>query len=478
MIKITILHTNDIHGRVAQLTRIATLVRTIRQEVESTGGYCLFVDAGDSEDTTLLESSLTKGSAMNAILRGAGCEYAALGNAVPIRYGPLPVSELAKHFGRKLLCANFYDENDRLVEGLEPFTIHDFGPVKLGIIGVTDPMKTYNTVFHLHAKMPDEILPGILEQVRGQGAHTVLLLSHLGLRDDKRVVENIPGIDLLIGGHSHELLDPPLEINRTIVAQAGEYGKVLGRLDLEIDPGTGKIVRYQSRFIPVDDTIQPDTEAEAVVASEQERVKQLMSQVIGTLTEPFNLADDRECAVGNLLADALLDRVKGAEIAFVISGLWDSGLEPGSLTQGALYAANRSPANPARVELTGEQIEQFFRAGLQAENMAKSPRALRGRKMGLPHVAGMTIRYDPSNPAALEIHVSGKPLEKMRKYIVATTDFELSDLAGYLVIPDEQVDYEVPTIMPEVLEEYIARHSPLGVPKGNRIALKAEKSEI
>ena len=474
MLNLTLLHTNDIHGRVNQLTRIATLVRTIRQEVEAAGGYCLYVDAGDSEDTTLLESSLTKGSAMNAILRGAGCDYAALGNAVPIRYGPLPVAELAKHFGRNLLCANFYDENDRLVDGLEPYTIHDFGSFKLGIIGVTDPMKAYNSFFRLHPIKPEDILPGLIEQVRAQGAHTILLLSHLGLRDDKRIVETISGMHLLIGGHSHDLLDPPLEINGTIVAQAGEYGKVLGRLDLEIDADTGKIMHYHSTFIPVDETIQPDPDAEAIVMSEQERVKELMGRVIGTLTEPFDHADDRECAVGNLLADALLDRVKGAEVAFVISGLWETGLEQGSLTQGALYAANRSPANPARVELTGAQIEQFFRAGLQAENMAKSPRALRGRKIGLPHVAGISICYDLSNPATLEIHVKGRPLEKDRKYIVATTDFELSDLAGYLVIPDEQVEYEVPTIMPEVLEEYIARHSPLGKPKGNRIVHKTQ----
>lgn len=472
MIKLTLLHTNDIHGRVPQLTRIAALVRKIRSEVESTGNYCLYLDAGDSEDTTLLESSLTKGSAMNAILRGSGCDYAALGNAVPIRYGPLPIAELAQHFGRKLLCANFYDENDRLAEGLEPFTIHDFGIFKLGIIGLTDPMKAYSSFFHLHPRSADEMLPGLIEKVRAQGAQTVLLLSHLGLRDDKRVISTIQGVDVLIGGHSHDLLDPPLEINGIIVAQAGEYGKVLGRLDLEINPETGKIIQYQSAFIPVDETILPDPQAERVVASEQERVKGLMNKIIGVLTEDFDLADDRECAVGNLLADALLDRIPGAEIAFVLAGLWETGLNAGPLTQGALYAANRSPANPARVELTGEQIEQFFRAGLLAENMAKSPRALRGRKMGLPHVAGMTICYDPVDLDSLEIQVGAQPLEKTRNYTVTTTDFELSDLAGYLVIPDEQVSYEVLTIMPEVLEEFIARHSPLVRPKGHRITHK------
>jgi 2',3'-cyclic-nucleotide 2'-phosphodiesterase (5'-nucleotidase family) len=124
------------------------------------------------------------------------------------------------------------------------------------------------------------------------------------------------------------------------------------------------------------------------------------------------------------------------------------------------------------VELTGDQIEQFFRAGLKPENLEKSPKALRGRKMGLPHIAGMTICYDPGDEATLDIQAKGEPLQKDRSYIVATTDFELSDLAGYLVIPDEQVEYEVPTIMPEVLEAYIMKYSPIQKPQGGRVTIK------
>ena len=473
MIKLTILHTNDIHGRVSQLTRIATLVRQIRAEVQAAGGYCLYVDAGDSEDTTLLESSLTKGSAMAAILRGAGCDYAALGNAVPIRYGPLPVAELAKHFGRPLLCANFYDENDKMVKGLEPYTVHNFGGFKLGIIGVTDPMRTYITVFHLHAKKPEDLLPGLIDDVKAQGAQIILLLSHLGEREDKQVAEKIQGVDLVIGGHSHSLFNPPLEINGTIVAQAGEYGKVLGRIDLEIDPVTGKIDHFESTHIPVEESILSDPATEAVIASEQDRVKTLMTQVVGELQEPLDIADDRECAAGNLLADALLDRVEDAEVAFVLCGQWETGLEAGTLTQGALYAANRSAANPARVEVSGEQIEQFLRNGLDLEQAARTPKFLRGRKMGLPHIAGMTVRYDPADRTTLEIHVNGRPLEKERKYIAAATDVELSDVTGYLVVPDEEVQYEVPTIMPEVLEAYIMKNSPLPKPQNGRIQTKS-----
>ncbi len=462
--KLTILHTNDIHGRVPQLERVATLVREIRGEVESNGGFCLYVDAGDAEDTILLESSLTKGSAMNAILRGAGCEYAALGNAIPVRYGPQAVADLALHFGRPLLCANFFDANDELVKGLEPFAIHDFGGFKLGIIGVTDPNKAYNTFFNMHVVPADDLLPNLVGQVRVLGAQTVLLLSHLGLRDDKRVIENIGGIDLLIGGHSHDLLDPPLQINETILAQAGDYGRFLGRLDLTIDPASGKVTHFEHALLPIEETIDPDPAAHAAVESERVRVQAIMSREVGMLSAPFELSDEKECAVGNLLADALLERVKGAQMAFALAGHWETALEKGLLTQGTLFAANRSTANPAWLKLTGSQIKQFLREALKAENAARTPHGLRGRAVGMPHIAGAIIRRNGSSSGEVEIEYQGRVIRDDESFLVASTDMEFADFIGYLVIPFEEIEFEVPTIMPEVLEDYIRRHSPLSIP--------------
>ena len=468
MIKLTILHTNDVHGRVTQLSRIATLVREIRQEVESEGGYCLYVDAGDSEDTVLLESSLTKGSAMNAILRGAGCEFAALGNAIPIRYGPDAIADLAKCFGRPLLCANFLDGDHNLVTGLQPFAIQSFGPFKLGIIGVTDPMKTYQTFFHLQPQQPDDLLPTLIQHVRDLGAQTILLLSHLGLRDDIRVAENISGIDVLIGGHSHDVLDPPLNINQTIVAQAGEYGKFLGRLELAIDPISGKILHAMGRLLPVDESVALDLHTQAVVRAEQERVDKMMKHVVGESAAPVDLADDRECAAGNLLADALLERVQDAQLALVLTGHWNSGLEAGIITQGALFSANRSTANPAKVVLTGAQIVEFMRKALRSDHAARTLRPLRGRAVGMPHMAGGCVRYS-SDLEDIQIEIDGQPLQQGRMYTVAATDMEFSEIINYLVIPEEQIEFEVPTIMPEVLEAYIKKHSPIRQPQRERL---------
>ncbi len=469
MIKLTILHINDLHGRVGQLLRIASLARQIRSEVQAAGGYCLFLDAGDVEDTSLLESSLTKGSAMQAILRGAGCDWAALGNAIPMRYGPHAVAELGEYFGRPLLCANMLDQHGQLLSGLQPYAIETIGELKIGLIGLTAPNESYQTFFQLDTVAPLEILPGLVEQVRLEGAKTVILLSHLSSPKDQEISENVPGIDVIVGGHDHKKIDPPLVTNDTIIVQAGDFGQYLGRLDLTIDPKTGKITQYRGGLIPVGEDLPEDPLTLAAMQTQQQRVERMMAHVIGCLTAPVELTIESECDAGDLLADALLERLDGTQVALVLAGHWTTGLGAGQLTQGTLYAANRSTANPARAKLTGEQIVQFMRRALDLESARRTLHALRGGALGMPHVAGMRVRYDPDNLEKLEIWVGDEPIQPDRTYLVASTDMEFADFVDYLPLPMSQFEFEVPTIMPEVLEDYIVRHSPIGKPQGARI---------
>ncbi len=161
--------------------------------------------------------------------------------------------------------------------------------------------------------------------------------------------------------------------------------------------------------------------------------------------------------------------MEGTQAALVLAGHWSSGLEAGRLTQGRLYAANRSTANPARAKLTGEQIKQFLRGALKLENAQRTLHALRGGAVGMPHIAGMHVRYDLGHLEHLEVWVGDEPLQPEQTYLVAATDMEFADFIGYLPLPMTQFEFEVPTIMPEVLEDYIARHLPLSRPDVGRI---------
>ncbi len=459
MTRLTILHTNDLHGRVEQVFRIAALARQIKQEVTASGGHCVLWDAGDAEDTILYESSMTKGRAMLAVLRGAGYDLETLGNATPLRYGPQTIAGLAEDFGRPLLCANMFEpDDDRLVAGLEPYTLQRYGDLTVGIIGLTDPMAFYS-FFKLKMGDPVQILPRLISEVCARGAQTIVVLSHLGSKKDQIVAENVAGIDLIIGGHDHVELNPPLIVNQTLIAQAGDYGRYLGRLDLEIDPHSGRIVYHHGELIPITEELPIDPDAQRVFAAQQARVRQIADRVLGVAATPIEWAPDRECTAGNLVADMLRERTQ-ADVALVLGGHWRCGLEAGDITVGALYDACRSTANPGLTSLTGAQLAQFVQAGLNPKASGRTPKALRGTPVGWPHVSGMSVRMKRGEP--IEFWIGGEPLQLDRTYQVAGTDLEFSEIIGYLRVPDELVAYEVPTIVPEVLEDYLAQHTPIG----------------
>ncbi len=470
---LTVLHTNDIHGRVDQLARIATLARRIRDQASARGGDCLLCDAGDVEDPTLLESNMTKGSAVFAVLRAAGYDLAAAGNATALRYGPQAVRDLSVRFGQPLLAANLPDPaTGRLVAGLAPFALLNLAGAKAAVIGMTAPMDLY-ALFNLTPLDPAAILPSLIAKVRAKGARTVILLSHLGARDDQELAARVPGLDLILGGHSHTELYPPVMVGRTIVAQAGDRGRFLGRLDLDVQALTGRLTLLRAELVPVTEDIPGDPLTLGAIEAERRSVAALGQQVVGELAAPLDASEDSQCPAGDLLADALLDRVPGAQVAMVIAGHWRTGLPAGPVSLGTLNAALPSTGNPARAELTGAQIVQWLSAALRPENAARRLKMLRGVALGMPHVAGITVRYDPATPTVLDVTMGGERLESERTYVVASSDLELSEAVGYLPLSLDRVQYEVPTILPEVVREYLARRSPVAPPAGQRVAARA-----
>jgi hypothetical protein len=94
---------------------------------------------------------------------------------------------------------------------------------------------------------------------------------------------------------------------------------------------------------------------------------------------------------------------------------------------------------------------------------------LRGVALGMPHVAGITVRHDPAGPGPLEVRFGAEALDPERIYVVASSDLEFSEAVGYLPLPMDRVQYEVPTILPEVVREYLAKCSPLAAPVGGRV---------
>lgn len=470
MISLTLLHTNDLHGRASQLLRIAGVVKRIKEQAAREGRVCLYLDAGDAEDTNLLESALTRGSAMNAILRAAGCDQVALGNAIPIRYGQQEIPELARFLGKPLLCANLHNQDGSIVDGLEPYRLQRIGGLDLAFIGLTAPLEFYEPFFHLNAQDPVKVLPGLVQEVRDLGAKTVIVISHIGSNVDTELADRVSGVDVIIGGHDHQVVHPPLSRGGALIAQAGDCGRFLGRLNLEIDEATGRVKHYTSELIPISEDLIEDDAAQAAFVEQHHRAQQLMNVPIGELLAPLELSFTEECSAGNMLADALLERVEGAEIGLIIPGHWSTGLDAGTVTKGSLNAALRSTGNPARVQLTGAQVEQYLCKALDPQMAARMIKPLRGNPVGYAHVAGIEVLDGNRESGQLSILMNGEPLDPQRAYVIATSDLEISEMLDYCVIPYSETQFEMPTILAEVLEDYFRQQSPCSPPGTGRIA--------
>lgn len=436
MRRLVLLHTNDVHGRIEGLARVATLVERIRAEEDAD---VLYLDAGDVEETTVRISSLTKGVAMHRMLSAAGCDVATVGNAVWLRYGPQALADHAAAADYPLLLANL-----RPVEGPVPSALLVAGERSVGVIGVTDDFEGVFGDFDFGVR-PLPVVPLVRElarDLRARGADLVLVLSHLGWQADPArgavvtdpvLAEQLQDeIDLVIGAHSHDLLPEGKRVGRVLVAQAGCYAEHLGRVD--VDEGG---LRASVQRVP-EDTL-PHAGVLAAAERAERDLQEHLDEVIAELDRPLDAAFVAEVYRARMDADAGL----AVEFATI-----DEPLPPGPLRRGELWAVCSSSGNPGVVELSGAQLLELLARGADPAFQRSAPRSLRGRPQGRLFAVG------------------ADGVDPLRTYRVAGSDWELGGLSG-LTDPRWGLspEYDFPTIVREAVEEHLALHR--AAPRGS-----------
>ncbi len=440
MRRLVLLHTNDIHGRIEGLARVATLVEGIRAEESAP---VLYLDGGDVEETTVRLSSLTKGAALHRILSAAGCDVATVGNAVWLRYGPQALAENAAAADYPLLLANLVP-----VEGVLPLVVLNAGDWRVGVIGVTDDFAGVFGDFDF-AMRSLPVVPLVRElarDLRARGADLVIVLSHLGWRappqrgdvvTDRALAEELQdAIDLVIGAHSHDLLPEGEWVGHVLVAQAGAYAEHLGRVEVRDDGMSASV-------LPVGEEV-PSHPAVLATAEQAEReLEAHLDELIAELDRPLNAA---------FVADVFKQRFD-ADVGLAVEfATLDEPIPAGPLRRGDLWAVCHSSGNPGVVELSGAQLRELLERGATPEFQNEAPNALRGRSQGRLFAVGAD-EIDPK-----------------RTYRVAGSDWELGVLSG-LADPEWGLspDYDFPTIVREALEEHLAeRRAPSRDSTGTR----------
>lgn len=255
MTTLTILHTNDLHARFEPMTRLATLIQRERASARAEGRHLLLLDAGDSSSSDVWESDVTGGRANYTMLEAMGYDAAVIGNSDIVWDGEaLPKLIASVHFVS--LAANLLGTDfETPITGLRTHLIRGFDSLNIAVIGLT----THEAIHpRFQYADPVETLKSFLPRVQAEGAQLIIVLSHLGFEADQELAAAVPGLHLILGGHTHTVLTEPLRVGNTLIAQTGSHGNYLGRIDFDYDPPTQTVTYKDGFLIPCDSSIPPD----------------------------------------------------------------------------------------------------------------------------------------------------------------------------------------------------------------------------
>jgi len=449
--KFIILHTNDIHGRIEQLTKAATLIKEIREENPQTP--VLYFDAGDSEEQNSELSSMTKGVAMHRLLSRMECNAVTVGNAALPRYSYQVLETQAASSTYPHLMANLLMGDSSLVKGAQATVMIKTEAFCIGVIGVTAELIIHGVNvyddFGLKQVPFTPLIQELAQKLRQDGADIIILLSHLGIKEDREVAETLSDeIDIIIGGHSHTTLQNGEWVEKVLITQAGEYAQQVGRIDCEWD-GNQLTIENVS-LLPVSEDQPSAPELEDEIGKIEEDIEKNLAEIIGEFATPFDYAVDHHCALGHLMAKIFRERY-AADVGLGLGGTsFDKGLPAGIVRRSDLWEASSSPGCGAVVDIRGDQLEEIVRRGHDPERAAARPHALRGKAVGYVHVNGAAWHDD-------QLWIDGESIRADRIYHAAANDWIFGRLGGYV-----DAEWNIKSTYPEphmiirdLVEEYL-----------------------
>lgn len=485
---LTILHINDVHSRIGSINRfdsncnaeseaenkcfggmarVATAIKQRRDALLAEGKAVLVLDAGDQFQGSLFYTNY-KGDAAAEIMNMIGFDAMAVGNH-EFDNGPANLSRFIRNVDFPVLNANYVPDADAETDGLmdlvlPAITVTFSNGEKVGIIGVVaeDTGETSSPEGRFH--MTEDVIPPYVAKFEEEGVNKVILLSHLGIFRDMVVAAGAEGIDAIVGGHSHTLLSNtsdrafdkyPFMVGNVPVVQAYAYSKYMGELELVFDD-EGNVTSATGDTVVLDASFVPDAEVQARIDELAAPLEEIRNQVIGSSADIIN--GDRgvcrvmECAMGNLVADAMLDRVagQGVEIAIQNGGGLRASIDAGEITMGEVLTVLPFQNTLATFEISGAQVVAAL------ENGVSQIEEVKGR---FAQVAGLSYAFDTSaevGSRVSDVMVGGAPIDMDKTYKVATNNFMRNGGDGYKMFKSAANAYDFGPGLEDVVAEYLA----------------------
>lgn len=406
------------YGPLGGLDRMATLIKAIRAERP---GKVLLLDGGDT-----WQGSYTS-------LQSTGADMVRLMNALHVdamtahwefTYGTERVTALVKELGFPFLAGNVKDTTwgDPVFKASAVF---ERGGLRVGVIGQAFP---YTPVANPRYMMADwsfgideDRMAANVAQLRGQGVDLVVLLSHNGFDVDRKLAARVPGIDVILTGHTHDALPGLVKVGETLLVAAGSHGKFLARLDLEVSGR--RIKNHAFRLIPVlAQSIAPDAQMAALVAEARRPHEPLLARVLGRSEQLLYRRGNFNGTFDDLICQALLAE-RESEIALSPGFRWGNTLLAGQdITVEDVYnqTAITYPA-AYRSEMTGAHLKEVLED--VADNLFNpDPYYQQGGDM--VRAGGLAYRLEVDKPAGQRISDmlllrTGEAIEAGKSYTVS-----------------------------------------------------------
>ncbi len=497
---ITILHTNDFHARFEPINRfdsgcsaedntegkcfggsarLVTGIEAARQRAGNTP--TLLVDGGDQFQGTLFYTYY-KGRLAAEMMNKLGYDGMTVGNH-EFDDGPEILREFIGAVDFPILMSNADVSGEPLLNDvIQKSVVIEKGGERIGMIGLT-PQDTDelaspgpNVIF----TDPVDAVQAEVDKLTADGVNKIVVLSHSGYRVDQRVAAETTGVDVIVGGHSNTLLSNTVEgaagpyptvVNGVQIVQAYAYGKFLGELNVTFDDD-GNVTEAVGDLTLMDASVAEDAATVARIAEAAAPLDEIRNRVVAEAAVPIGgdreVCRSKECSMGSLIADAMLDRVKdqGIEIAIQNGGGIRASIDAGPVTMGEVLTVLPFQNTLSTFQVTGATVIEALENGVsQVEEGA-------GR---FPQVAGMTFAFDPSaEPGSRisDVMVGGAPIEMDKLYGVVSNNYVRNGGDGYAMFKDAENAYDFGPDLADVTAEFLAAKGPFTPYTDGRITVK------
>jgi len=490
---LTILHTNDFHSRIEPINKYdsgcgaedaaenkcfggsARLITAIRER-RAAATNSILVDGGDQFQGSLFYTYY-KGKAAAEMMNALGYQAMTVGNH-EFDDGPEALRGFMDAVSFPIVLANADISREPSLAGvLMPSTVVEAGGEKIGLIGLTptDTSEISSPGPNVTFSDPAEALTREVARLTADGIDKIVVLSHSGYAVDLAVAASVAGVDVIVGGHSNTYLsnvsadasgpyptwvDAP-DGNKVAIVQAYAHGKYLGELNVTWDDN-GIVTAATGEPIVMDGQVSEDATVKARIAALALPLDEVRNKVVAEAAAVIDGSRDncrvRECEMGNLVADAMLARVKdqGIDIAFANGGGLRASIDAGPVTMGEVLTVLPFQNTLATFQLKGSDVIAALESGVSQVEEVK------GR---FSQVAGLKYAFSraaaPNSGRILAVLVrdgdAWVPIDPDKIYGVVANDYTRRGGDGYVVFAENAINpYDFGPSLEGVVAEYLA----------------------